>query len=209
MKREIYIKLDERLTLEQYLPIAADTMSFIAEAAEGVEEIEETFSVSNLSVLLNEISKDISGEFEVCQMPSTYCQIVYMPFSFNGAAFDEESVLSNIIEMPDAPKIHLWVNGKVLTAFIDKRLHEVAIAIYFYLGYLMTHNSDLALSHNISFEKILESCDALTEKSYMKYRTTLMRILADLEDAELIEWDAENRTFEVLHITPYDPATQV
>ena len=70
MKKEVFIiKPSERLTLEQYLPIATDTMSLIAEAAEDVKEIDEVFSIINLFVLLNEISKYMSGEFEVRQTP--------------------------------------------------------------------------------------------------------------------------------------------
>ena len=65
----------------------------------------------------------------------------------------------------------------------------------------MHYDETFGVSHNIPFRKILEACDEL---SYMKHRTTLMRALADLQDAGLIKWNAETRTFELLHITPYD-----
>ncbi len=43
----------------------------------------------------------------------------------------------------------------------------------------------------------------------VKHRTTLMRAIADLQDAGLIKWNAKTRTFEWLHITPYDPNQKV
>ena len=36
-----------------------------------------------------------------------------------------------------------------------------------------------------------------------------MRALADLQDAGLIKWNPKTTTFELLHITPYDPNQKV
>ena len=73
----------------------------------------------------------------------------------------------------------------------------------------MHYDETFGVSHNISFEKILEASDELSEMYCMQHRTTLMRALADLQDAGLIKWNAETRTFELLHITPYDPNQKV
>ena len=40
-------------------------MSLIAKAAENVDEIDETFSVTDLTVLLNKICMPMAGEFEI------------------------------------------------------------------------------------------------------------------------------------------------
>ena len=209
MKNEIFIKPDEPLTLEQYLPIASHTMSLIAEAAESIDEIEETFSITNLVVLLNELCVHMAGEFEVCRTHPPYCQITYKPFEFNEAEADQDYLLSDFREGHNASETRLWISNEVVMAFIDRKLHGTATVVYFYLGYLMTQDHTFGMSQNISFERILESCDALPEISHMKYRTTLLRALADLEDSGLIRWNVNRGTFEWLHITPYDPNQRV
>ena len=73
----------------------------------------------------------------------------------------------------------------------------------------MAHDPAFALSHNISFEKILEGCQELPKDIDVKYPTTLMRILVDLEDTGIMRWNAKSRTFQLLYITPYDPAAKV
>ena len=197
------------MTLEEYLPIVSDAMSFIAAAAESIEEIDEIFSVTDLTVLLNKVCMPIAGEFEVRRSPADRCQIVYVPYDLNKVVSDEEYLLSDFIETRDILEGCLWINEKVLITFIDRRLHAFAIIVYFYLGYLMIRDDTFAISHHISFEKILKGCDALPEMSYMKHRTTLLRALADLQDAGLIKWNAKARTFEILHITPYAPNQRV
>ena len=209
MKNEIFIKPSEQLTLKQYLPIASDTMSLIAEAAEGVEEIDETFSVIDLSVLLNKICVHMSGEFEVSQTPSDYYQIVYKPHCVNEAEFDEGYIVSDAIDTFDRGQDTLWINEKVLMAFINRSLCGVPFMLYFYLGHLMTQDAAFGLSHNISFKQILESCSEFPEDWRVKHPTTLMRALADLQDAGLIRWNVEGSTFEMLYITPYDPVQKV
>ena len=209
MKNEIFIKPGERLTLKQYLPIASDTMSLIAAAVEGVEEIDETFSATDLSVLLNKICGHMRGEFEVNQMPSDYCQIVYKPYLVNEVEFDEGYIVSDFVDTLDRGQDTLWINEKVVIEFINRRLYGVAFMLYFYLGHLMTQDAAFGLSHNISFKKILESCDVFPEDWRVKHPTTLMRALADLQDAGLIRWNVEGGTFEILYITPYDPAQKV
>jgi hypothetical protein len=92
---------------------------------------------------------------------------------------------------------------------MDRNLHGIAAAVYFYLGYLMTDNEAFAVSHNISFEDILESCCNFPEDLRLRHQTVLMRALADLEDAGLIKWNAKSGTFQLLHITPYDPNQKV
>ena len=73
----------------------------------------------------------------------------------------------------------------------------------------MTQDDTFGISHNITFEQIVESCEEFPEEWRVKYPTTLMRALADLEDAGLIKWNAKLCTFEILHITPYDPNEKV
>lgn len=198
MKNEIFIKLGEQLTLGRYLPIASDTMSLIAEAAESVDEINETFSIADLAILLNKICVHMEGEFEVRRTSSGYYQIVYVPYVFNEVGFDEDYLLSNFTETHNASENRLWVNEKVLIAFIDQKLHGIHSAVYFYLGYLMTRDETFAISHNISFERILEGCDAFPKGFRVRHWTTLLRALADLEDAGLIKWKGKTQTFEIL-----------
>ncbi len=209
MKNEIFIEAGKQFTLEAYLPIASRTMSLIADAAKGVNEIDETFSVTDISALLNKMTEHMAGEFEIRRTPSHYCQIVYEPYAFNEAEFDKEYIDTGFVDTQDDGQNCLWVNEKVLIAFIDRKLYGVAFMLYFYLGYLMTRDEAFAVSHNISFEKIVESCDEFPEGWRVKHRTTLMRAIADLQDAGLIKWNAKTRTFEWLHITPYDPNQKV
>lgn len=209
MKNEIFIKPGERLALEQYISIASRTMALIAEAAEGVAEIDKTFSVTDFSDPLNKICVPIVGEFEMRQAPSNYYRIVYVPDSSNEAALDEAHLLSNFLKTHDVSESCLWVNKKVLFAFTDRKLHGFAAALYFYLGHLMTRDETFAISRNISFEKILENWDTFPEGFCVKHRTTVMRALADLQDAGLIKWNTRSGTFELLHITPYDPNEKV
>ena len=151
----------------------------------------------------------MSGEFEIHRTPSDYCQIVYVLCVPNEAEFDEEYVWVDSTETHDASESRLWISERVLLAFMDRKLHGVPTAIYFYLGYLMTRDETFALSHNIPFEKILESCDVFPKSFRVKHRTTLLRALADLQDAGLIRWNAKAGTFEILYITPYDPNQKV
>ena len=209
MNNAIFIEAGKRLTLKEYVPIASDAMSLIADAAESIDEIDETFSIADLVVLLNKICVHMAGEFEIRRTPSCYCQIVYKRYVINEAEFDEKYLLSNFIVTHDESGNRLWVSEKIFIAFIDRKLYGFAFMLYLYLGYLMICDETFAVSHNISFEKILEACDKLPEMSYMQHRTTSMRALADLENAGLIRWNAETRTFELLHITRYDPAQKV
>ena len=209
MNNEVFVKAGKPLTLDAYAPIASRTMSLIAEAAEGIDEIDETFSVADLSVLLNKICKHTLGAFEVHRTPSQYYRIVYKPAVWIPGEFEKEYILGDFVEADDAGPNRLWISEKVVTAFMDRKLYGVAIMIYFYLGYLMTQNDTFGVSHNISFEQILESCDAFPEAHRVKHPTTLMRALADLQDAGLIKWNAKSRTFALLHITPYDPTEKV
>ena len=137
MNSKIFIEAGKRLTLNEYVPIASRTMSLITEATEGVNEIDEIFSVTDIAALLNKISMHMSGEFEIRHTPSRYIQIVYRPYVFNEAEFDEEYLLSNFIETHDASENRLWVSERVLIAFIDRNLYGVAFVLYFYLGYLI------------------------------------------------------------------------
>lgn len=209
MNNELFIQAGKQLTLEEYVPIASQMLSFIAESTEGINAIDITFLVDDLSALLNKVTLHMAGEFEMRWTPSHYCQIVYEPDVFNEAPLNEEySIDKGVVETQDDKQNCLWVNEKVLFAFIDRKLYGVAFMLYFYLGYLMTCDMAFGVSHNISFEKILEGCDAFPEAARVKYRTTVMRALADLEDAELIKWNVVTGTFELLHITAYDPNQQ-
>lgn len=206
MSNEIRIETDTPLTLEAYVSLASDIMVLVGEAAEGIDEIDETFSIADLSDLLNKMSVRISDEFEIRPTPSRDCHVVYEPYVPDESEFDaERRGPSDFSDEDDAPPICLWINRKVFRAFVDRKLYGVAFALYFYLGYLMTRSAKFAVSHNISFEEIVKNCTAVSHGHFVKHRTTLMRALSDLQDAGLIKWHAENATFELLHITPYDP----
>ena len=210
MNSTLFIEENKQLTLEAYIHVASDMMSLIAEAAEGINEIDETFSVADLSDLLNKVSTHMSGEFEIRRTPSCYCQIVYEPYVSNESGFGEEHYrYSNSTDPHDEWENCLWVSEKVLLAFIDRKFYGVAFMLYFYLGYLMIHDEAFAVSHNITFEKIVEYCDEFPQSLRVKHPTTVMRAIADLQDAGLVKWNAKTGTFELLHITPYDPNQKV
>ena len=207
MSDKIFIEKDRQLTLNAYIPIASQTISLIAKAAESVDEIGETFSAIDLSTLFNKVCAQMPGEFEIRPTFSQHCQIVYEPCDFNEAAFEAKDRPVGFVEKHDDNQHRqnrFWLDEKVLFAFINQKFYGPACALYFYLGYLMTRDNVFAVSHNISFKQIVERCDELSE-DFSKHRTTLMRALADLQDMGLIKWHPEAGTFEVLHITPYDP----
>ena len=208
MSNEIFIEDGKRLTLEKYVPIASRTMSLIAEAAEDIDEIDNTFSVDDLSTLLNKVSTYMAGEFEIrCTSVDLY-QVIYEPYGYNAIEYGAVGVNNGCVDILGDRQNRLWISEEAIVAFTDRKLYGAASALYIYLGYLMTCDEAFAVSQNISFEKILESCDEFPE-GCIKHRTTLMRALADLQDAGLIEWNAETGTFELLHITPYDPIQKV
>ena len=209
MSDTIFIETGKQLTLEQYAPIASQTLSLIADAAEDLNKIVEIFSVADLSVLLNKITAHMPGAFEICPTASHYRQIVYKSYPLNAAEFDDRYVATDFAKTHDVGQNCLWISEKAFFAFMDRKLHGVATMVYFYLAYLMTHDEVLALSPNFSFEKILASCDEFPEDCRPKYPTTLMRALADLQNAGLVKWNAKSGTFELLHITPYDPKQKV
>lgn len=65
MNNEILIETDKPLTLKTFASVASDIISLIGKAAEGINEIDEIFSVAELSYLLNKMSVHMPGEFEV------------------------------------------------------------------------------------------------------------------------------------------------
>ena len=209
MKNELFIEAGKQLTLTEYIPIASRTMSLIGEAAKDVKEIDATFSVNDLIVLLNKICVHMAGEFEIHQTPSRYIQIVYTPNVLDEVGFDEGYIVSDFVDTQDRERNTLWISEKVVIAFINRNLYGIASMLYFYLGYLMTQDDAFGISHNISFKQILKSCDEFPEGRRVKHPTTLMRALADLQDAKLIRWNAKSHTFELLYITPYDPNEKV
>ena len=209
MKNAIFIEVGEQLTLKEYVPIASEAMSLIAEASKEVKEINETFSVTALAALLNKICVYMKGEFEVRRTPSGYLQIVYTPCIVNETEFEEGYRVDDIVEAPNHGQNTLWLSEKVVVAFIDRNLYGVAFMLYFYLGYLMTQDDAFGMSQNISFKQIIESCSEFPEEWRVKHPTTLMRALSDLQDAGLIKWNAKSRTFQLMDITPYDPNQKV
>lgn len=209
MNDKIFIEVGKQLRLEEYAPIASQTMSLIANVAESINEISEMFSMDDLFILLNKVCIHMPGEFEIHQFPSRYYQIVYKPYILDAAEFEETYMLGDFVETDDQGQNRLWIGEKAFSAFIDRKLYGVATLIYFYLGSLMTQDERFGLSQNISFEKILESCDQLPTDFPLNHPTTLMRALADLQDAGLIKWNSETGTFEWLHITAYDPNEKV
>ena len=205
MNNAIFIGMGNQLTLEEYVLVAAETMSLIADVAEGLNKIVDTFSVADLSVLLNKIAVHMPGEFEIRRTSSRYLKIVYKSYLLDETEFDDRYIAGDFAQTHDRGPNPLWISEKVLIAFIDRKLYGVAFMLYFYLGYLMTCDAAFAVSQQIGFEKILESCDEFPEDCRVKHPTTLMRALGDLEDAGLVRWHAKSGTFELLHITPYDP----
>ena len=164
MNDEIFIKAGEQLTLSEYVPITSQTMLLIAKAAENIKEIDETFSIADLSTLLNRVSMHMAGEFEIRQTPSHYCWFVYKPYISNEAELDETYIDIGFVDVHDDNTDCLWINEKVLFAFINRKLYGAAFALYFYLGHLMTRDAAFAVSHNISFEKILDRCNVSFQK---------------------------------------------
>ena len=73
----------------------------------------------------------------------------------------------------------------------------------------MTQDDVFGISHNISFLQFREYCAEFPEDWRVNHQTILMRALADLQEAGLIQWNAKSRTFEMLHMTPYDPNKKV
>ena len=211
MSDKIFIEKGMQLSLKAYIPIASRTISLIAEAAESVNEISETFSVVDLSTLFNKACAQMPGEFEIRPTFSQHCQIVYEPCAFNEAAFEAKDRSVGSVKKHDDNQNgqnRFWLDEKVLFAFINQKFYGPACTLYFYLGHLMTRDNVFAVSRNISFKQIVERCDELSE-DFSKHRTTLMRALADLQDMGLIKWHPNAGTFEVLHITPYDPTQRV
>ena len=152
----------------------------------------------------------MSGKFEIRQMPSGYCQIAYKPYVPDESEFDEGHFIPSGFVDPLADPLNcLWISEKVFSAFVDRKLYGIAFILYFYLGSLMMRGERFAVSHNISFAELVERCDAFPVGHLVRHRTTLMRAIADLQDAGLIKWRAEAGTFELLHITPYDPIQKV
>ena len=209
MKNEIYIEAGKRLASNEYLSIASRTMLLISESAKEVKEIDETFSGTDIAGLLNKICVRMAGEFEIHHTPSHYIQIFYTPCVLNKTEFSEGYIVSHFEDTDNSGQDTLWINEKVFMAFMNRDLYGVAFILYFYLGYLMTQDDTFGISHNISFQQIFESCEAFPEGFRLKYQTTLMRALADLQDAGLIKWNTKSRTFELMHITPYDPNEKV
>jgi len=209
MNDKIFIEVDKQLKLEEYALIASQTLSLIADAAESINEISEMFSKDDLFILFNKVCIHMPGEFEIHQSPSRYYQIIYKPYILDAAEFEGTYMPSDFVETDDNGQDRLWVSEEVLFAFIDRKLYGVATLIYFYLGYLMTQDERFGVSQNISFEKIVESCDQLPTDFPLNHPTTLMRALADLQDAGFIKWNSETSTFELLHITAYDPNEKV
>ena len=209
MKNELFIEAGKQLTLTEYIPIASRTMSLIGEAAKDIKEIDKTFSVNDLVVLLNKICVHMTGEFEIRQTPSRYIHIVYTPYVLDEAGFDEGYMVTDYVDTQDREQNRLWISEKVVIAFINRNLFGITVILYFYLGYLMTQDDAFGISHNISFKQILKRCDGFPEGWRVNHQTTLMRALADLQDAGLIRWNAKSHTFELLYITPYDPNEKV
>ena len=203
MPKDLFIP-DKAYTFQE----VADLLARIILSIDGKNE-DTVFSIADLVILLNKACVYMSGEFEIHRTPSDYCQIAYKPYLVNEARFNEGYIVSNFVDTPDRGQDTLWINEKVVIAFMNRSLYGVAFMLYFYLGHLMTQNTAFGLSHNISFKRILESCAKLPDDWHLKHPTTLMRALADLQDAGLIRWNVEGGTFELLHITSYDPNEKV
>ena len=196
--------LDREYTFQEFASLLERAIGSIND-----EDVDAVFSITDILCLLRSVNTYVPGEFEIRHTPSGYIQIVYALYVLDEAGFDERYIVGDFVDTQDREQNSLWINEKVVIAFIDRNLYGVAFMLYFYLGYLMTQDDTFGISHNISFQHILESCDGFPEGWRVKYRTTVMRALADLQDAGLIKWNAKSRTFEMLHITPYDPSEKV
>lgn len=213
MKNDILSEKDKRFTLEEYIPLASHILTFIASAAESVDEIKETFTTSDLRALLSDMSEDIEGEFKFHQTDSGHYQVVYEPYDdIDAEDFGSEDVLPHHIEPPDGNRsnVFVWFNSeKLLDALRSPRFGGVTLRLYFHLGFVMHEDMSFAVSHHIKFEKIIEICREEGKVLGEQHQTTLMRAIADLEDAGLIKWNSEASAFELLHITSYDPTQTV
>ena len=210
MKNEVFIETGKRYTLEEYVPIASQMMSLIAAASENVQEINEIFSISDLLDVLNAISERMSGEFDIRSTHSEHYQIVYEPYPFEASEFDDEYIFVNKpIEEPEDKESSVWMSEKILEAFKDQQLNGFAFILYLHLGFTMNNDAAFGVSQHIKFQEIVESCREYAETSNARFQTTLMRALADLEDVGLVKWHAKAHTFQLLHITSYDPTQKV
>lgn len=215
MKNDILLAKDKRFTLEEYIPLASHIMTLIAAAAEGVDEIKETFTISELGKVLEDMSDKLEGEFEFRETDSGHYQVVYKPYDdIDEEDFDGEYVLTYSVKPFDSnlndKKDFVWYNGeKILEVLREPKFSRLTYLLYFHLGFVMHSDESFAISHNIKFEKIIESCREAGKDFIGPHQTTLMRTIADLEDMGLVKWNSETRTFQLLYITPYDPTQMV
>ena len=207
MRNEIRFEKEEQLTLEEYIPVASDLLIRIAAAAEGVDEIREIFTLSELRRVLTDMSDGLDGEFEFRETGSGRYQVIYAPYeAIDETEFEDAYEVPAPVEPLYGNQKFIWLNmEKVLAAFRDPKFSRSSRLFYFHLGSLMHSDASFAVSHHIKFEKIVESCREQKEIFSGHHQTTVMRAMANLEDVGLAKWNPETRAFEVLHITPYDP----
>ena len=210
MKNDILLGKDKRFTLEEYIPFASRIMTLIAAASEDIDEINQTFIISDLRRVLRNMSDNLEGEFEFRETDSGHYQVVYEPYGdIDEEDFDGEYVLAHPVEPLDDKKGFVWYNSeKILEALREPKFSGLTLLFYLHLGFFMHSDRFFAVSHHIKFEKIIESCREEGKVFSGQHRTTLMRAIADLEDVGLVKWDSE-AAFELLHITPYDPTQTV
>ena len=195
MKNDILSEKDKRFTLEEYIPLASHILTLIASAAESVDEIKETFTTSDLRALLSDMSEDIEGEFKFRQTDSGHYQVVYEPYDdIDAEDFGREYILPHFVEPPDGnrsdKKNFVWLNSeKILDALKKPRFGRLTLLLYFHLGFVMHEDMSFAVSHHIKFEKIIEICREEGKVFGEQHQTTLMRAMADLEDAGLMKWN--------------------
>ena len=211
MKNDILLGKDKRFTLAEYIPFASHIMTLIAAAAEGIDEINQTFIISDLRQVLRNMSDNLEGEFEFRETDSGHYQVVYEPYDdIDEEDFDGEYVLTYPVEPLDDKKGLVWCNSeKILEALREPKFGGLTFLLYLHLGFVMHSDEYFAVSHNIKFEKIIESCREEGKAFSGQHQTTLMRAIADLEDVGLVKWNSETSTFELLHVTPYDPTQKV
>ena len=102
MRNDIFLRKDKRFTLEEYIPLASHIMTQIAAAAEDVDEIKETFTISDLRQMLRDMTELMEGEFEFNETHSGHYQVVYEPYDdIDEEDFGREYVLPHLVEPPD------------------------------------------------------------------------------------------------------------
>ena len=88
------------------------------------------FSITDILCLLRSVNAHVPGEFGIRHTPSGYIQIVYTPDVLDEAGFDEGYILIDFVETFDRGQNLLWINEKVIIAFIERIYHATTFSVH-------------------------------------------------------------------------------